>query len=237
MKTYVTERVVTGIGGKDQAGRCAAHRSNGANYRWIRGIALLSLLVGSAGSAAAGSNPLADQVRTANDRFKDVSAAVAEGYAPIPWASGVQGGAMGIHYVNGDYLKDGAIDLTKPEAVMYEPMPDGKLMLVAVEYISRSRDPPRWKASCSASTARRTVTVWTHSTNCMCGRGSRTRQAPSRTTIPMCRATQRRQANRRPAPQTSLRRAGVEIRSKLRSHQSGLCLSSAASAAEREPPF
>ena len=119
MKKYVTERDVTGIG---------------AGYRWARGFALLSLLV--AAPAAAGTNPLADHVRAANDRFKDVSAAVAEGYAPIPCASGAQGGAMGIHYVNGDYLKDGAIDLTKPEAVMYEPMPDGKLMLVAVEYIA-----------------------------------------------------------------------------------------------------
>ena len=126
MKTYVTERDVTGISG-------GAHRSKGA--RWIRSTALLSLLVGSATSAAAGSNPLADHVRRANDRFKDVSVAVAEGYAPIPCASGPQGGAMGIHYVNGDYLKDGAIDLTKPEAVMYEPMADGKLDLVAVEYI------------------------------------------------------------------------------------------------------
>ena len=119
MKKYVTERDVTGIG---------------AGYRWARGLALLSLLV--AAPAAAGSNPLADHVRAANDRFKDVSAAVAEGYAPIPCASSPQGGAMGIHYVNGGYLKDGAIDLTKPEAVMYEPMPDGKLMLVAVEYIA-----------------------------------------------------------------------------------------------------
>lgn len=42
---------------------------------------------------------------------------------------------MGIHYVNGNYLKDGVIDIAKPEAVMYEPMADGKLQLVAVEYI------------------------------------------------------------------------------------------------------
>ena len=43
---------------------------------------------------------------------------------------------MGIHYVNGAYLKDDAVDLNKPEAVMYEPMPDGKLALIAVEYIT-----------------------------------------------------------------------------------------------------
>jgi hypothetical protein len=80
--------------------------------------------------------PLADSVRKANDRFKDVSAAVAEGYAPIPCASGIEGGAMGIHYVNAGYLKDDAIDVGHPEAVMYEPGADGKMTLVAVEYIT-----------------------------------------------------------------------------------------------------
>jgi len=81
-------------------------------------------------------NPLAAKVRKANDRFHDVKAATAEGYAPIPCASSPTGGAMGIHYVNGDYLKDDAIDLAKPEAVMYEPKADGSLELVAVEYIT-----------------------------------------------------------------------------------------------------
>jgi hypothetical protein len=105
--------------------------------RWIRGLALLPLLtVGAAAAQADGSNPLADHVRAANDRFKDVSVAVAEGYAPIPCTSGVDGGAMGIHYVSKRYLKDDAIDLAHPEAVMYEPMPDGKLALIAVEYIT-----------------------------------------------------------------------------------------------------
>jgi hypothetical protein len=105
------------------------------DFRSIASLALLSLTIH--GSAwAGGSSPLVDKVRTANDRFKDVSVAVAEGYAPIPCASGLQGGAMGIHYVNGNHLKDGVVDIAKPEAVMYEPLPDGTLNLVAVEYIA-----------------------------------------------------------------------------------------------------
>jgi hypothetical protein len=89
------------------------------------------------GDMAAGNNPLADKVRAANSRFQDVSVATAEGYAPIPCASNAAGsGAMGIHYVNAAYLGDDAIDLARPEAVMYEPMPDGSLALVAVEYIT-----------------------------------------------------------------------------------------------------
>jgi len=43
---------------------------------------------------------------------------------------------MGVHYVNGALLKDGIVDIAKPEAVMYEPKADGKMDLVAVEYIA-----------------------------------------------------------------------------------------------------
>jgi hypothetical protein len=106
-------------------------------FRWVCGLAFLGAVAASAVSAHdSADNPLAEHVRTANERFKDVAAAVKEGYAPIPCASGIEGGAMGIHYVNGDYLKDGIIDIKRPEAVMYEPMPDGKLALIAVEYIA-----------------------------------------------------------------------------------------------------
>ncbi|WP_181169934.1 hypothetical protein [Mesorhizobium sp. B2-3-13] len=87
-------------------------------------------------AGAPDASPLAEKVRAANSRFLDVNAATAEGYAPIPCASGITGGAMGIHYVNGGYLKDDKIDIARPEAVMYEPMADGTLRLVAVEYIA-----------------------------------------------------------------------------------------------------
>jgi hypothetical protein len=103
--------------------------------RWTYSLALLSLIATGA-ALAAETNPLADNVRTANDRFKDVSVATSEGYAPIPCASGIEGGAMGVHYVNGGYLKDDAIDIARPEAVMYEPMADGSMKLIAVEYIT-----------------------------------------------------------------------------------------------------
>src|SRR5690242_21717554 len=93
-------------------------------------------MAGTAFAAEEDRNPLAEHVRTANDRFKDVAVAVKEGYAPIPCASGIDGGAMGIHYVSGARLKDDGIDLAHPEAVMYEPSADGKLTLIAVEYIT-----------------------------------------------------------------------------------------------------
>ena len=100
----------------------------------LTAVAMVGVL--ATGRAETSRNPLADHVRTANERFKDVSAAVAEGYAPIPCASGVDGGAMGIHYVNAQYLKDEMPDIRRPQAVMYEPGADGKMSLVAVEYIT-----------------------------------------------------------------------------------------------------
>jgi len=103
----------------------------------VTGLALSSLLmIGSASAADSGPNPLVDHVRAANSRFSDVKAALAEGYAPIPCTSGIDGGAMGVHYVNGEYLKDEIPDIKRPQAVMYEPQPDGKMALVAVEYIT-----------------------------------------------------------------------------------------------------
>jgi len=97
--------------------------------------AMVAFFVGTACAMAADGTPLQDSVRGANDRFKDVAVAVKEGYAPIPCASGIEGGAMGVHYVNANLIND-TVELGKPEAVMYEPMKNGKMKLVAVEYIA-----------------------------------------------------------------------------------------------------
>ena len=117
-------------------------RHAGRQARRLLAAALLIALGGGATLAhdghdmVAGNNPLADAVRDANGRFADVAVAIAEGYAPIPCVSGIEGGAMGIHYVNGALIEDEAIDIAHPEAVMYEPGPDGAMDLVAVEYIA-----------------------------------------------------------------------------------------------------
>ena len=90
---------------------------------WGKSLALLSLFVAGTAIAAEGSrNPLADHVRAANNRFKDVAVATSEGYTPIPCASGVDGGAMGIHYVNAKLIGE-TVDIKHPQAIMYEPKP------------------------------------------------------------------------------------------------------------------
>ena len=106
-----------------------------AKYAWI--VTVVSLASIATGVVAQQRGPtLVERVREANDRFKDVSVAVAEGYAAIPCASGIDGGAMGVHYVSEKLLKADAVDLAHPQAVMYEPGPDGKMALIAVEYIT-----------------------------------------------------------------------------------------------------
>lgn len=104
---------------------------------YIKFLTVVSLIsLATAVLAQQRGHTLVDKVRVANDRFKDVSVAVSEGYAPIPCASGIDGGAMGVHYVSEKLLKADAVDIAHPQAVMYEPGTDGKMTLIAVEYIT-----------------------------------------------------------------------------------------------------
>jgi hypothetical protein len=81
------------------------------------------------------SNTPVDDVRRVIQPFRDVTTAVAAGYARfLGCVSGPQQGAMGIHYVNSALVGDGELDVQRPEALMYEPR-GGRLELVGVEYI------------------------------------------------------------------------------------------------------
>ena len=42
---------------------------------------------------------------------------------------------MGVHYVRGDLVGDDVLEPTTPEALVYEPDGDGRMRLVAVEYV------------------------------------------------------------------------------------------------------
>ena len=84
------------------------------------------------------SNPgaLVKVVRDATARFKDVSVAQAEGYAlQFGCVSGESEGAMGLHYVNGDLVAGGVLDATKPQIVIYEAQPNGRLKLIGADYL------------------------------------------------------------------------------------------------------
>jgi hypothetical protein len=82
-------------------------------------------------------SPLAQKVRRATARFRDIDVARAEGYSvQVPCASGPGGGAMGVHLVNPALLGSKEIDAETPEALMYEPQPNGRMRLVGVEYLT-----------------------------------------------------------------------------------------------------
>jgi hypothetical protein len=82
------------------------------------------------------SAKLVQLVREATRQFIDVNAATAAGYQPfLGCVSGPDHGAMGVHYVNGDLVGDGEIDVSKPEALIYEPSDEG-MRLVGVEFVA-----------------------------------------------------------------------------------------------------
>ena len=103
-------------------------------------IGVSAIVLAACSSAHMGTHdvsmaPLAQEVRRATERYQDVAAATAAGYAPfLGCVSSPQDGAMGVHYVNGDLVGDGKLDASRPEALMYEQK-GAKLELVGVEYI------------------------------------------------------------------------------------------------------
>jgi hypothetical protein len=87
---------------------------------------------------------LVQLVRDATQAYINVNSATAAGYSQfLGCVSGPDHGAMGVHYVNTTLYGDGLIDVTHPEALIYEPS-NGKLTLVGAEYIV---DATTWLAS------------------------------------------------------------------------------------------
>ncbi|MFZ0734818.1 MAG: hypothetical protein WAM79_21055 [Candidatus Sulfotelmatobacter sp.] len=87
-------------------------------------------------AASGDQNQLVQTVRQATKQYLDVNNATKDGYAPfLGCVSGSDHGAMGVHYVNGDLL-NGTIDVAHPQALIYEPQPNGQMKLVGVEFIT-----------------------------------------------------------------------------------------------------
>jgi hypothetical protein len=86
-------------------------------------------------------DPALAAIRDATARFRNVDRATVSGYVQFfgcvhePLA-----GSMGIHFVNAGLVGDTVIDAGKPEALMYEVRPDGRLALIGVEYVVFKED-------------------------------------------------------------------------------------------------
>ena len=101
-------------------------------------------MLAPAATAAAKQNGLSI-ARAGTAGYHDVDAAVAARYGPFTDVQGIAcidnpgTGGMGIHYVSGELLADQpgspTVSAATPEALVYEPTPNGRLRLVAAEYI------------------------------------------------------------------------------------------------------
>jgi hypothetical protein len=87
-------------------------------------------------------------IRDATAKFKMTEAAEATGYKRnTDCVEHQPAGAMGYHFQNATLL-DATLDLTHPEVLVYEKMPDGSFQLNGVEFLVpisawKSTEPPR----------------------------------------------------------------------------------------------
>jgi hypothetical protein len=105
-------------------------------------LAVGVLVIGTASLVVAGNGPLAgdlERVRGALARYNSVAQAERDGYVPTSPCEASPAGAMGIHYLNPALLAPGT-DPLQPEILVYLPGENGKLKLVAAEYMSIDAD-------------------------------------------------------------------------------------------------
>jgi hypothetical protein len=110
-------------------------------FRKLIVIAVLVSASAVGATALAGGSSDLKQAKKATAPYQDLDTAKAAGYGLLLDAAGIAcidmpgQGAMGIHYVNGTLVGDATVDAKTPEAVVYEPQHDGRLKLVALEYV------------------------------------------------------------------------------------------------------
>lgn len=104
----------------------------------VAGALAVVVLTPASAQARPSDNLQATQAATA--RFHSIDQATASGYGELRDAAGIAciddpAGGMGIHYVNGALVGDAALTPTSPEVLVYQPMLDGRLKLVGLEYV------------------------------------------------------------------------------------------------------
>jgi hypothetical protein len=84
---------------------------------------------------------LVQVVRESTARYRDVRLAASDGYGlQFGCVTGGEAGAMGMHFVNLPLVLDGQLDATRPEIVIYEPLPNGKLKLIGADFLVFAAD-------------------------------------------------------------------------------------------------
>jgi len=102
-----------------------------------------SMMMSSPQKLSAQQNALVRAVQNATKKYRFVTdvAGPGDGYELVlGCVSGGDFGAMGLHYLNGPFLKDGMIDVNKPEIVLFEPTPNGGIRITGADYIVFASD-------------------------------------------------------------------------------------------------
>src|SRR5215208_4634938 len=102
-------------------------------------LATAAAALALAAPAAAAQSGL-DAARAGTAGFHQLARAQAAGYGLLTDAAGIAcidnpAGGMGVHYVNGALVGDDKVNAATPELVVYEPTENGRLRLVAAEYV------------------------------------------------------------------------------------------------------
>ena len=122
--------------------------------RLVLGMITAGLVLASQAGAAfacgdCGPGGALTAAKAATAKYHDLKLAWKSGYViladtdEITCIAEPQMGAMGVHYVKGDLVKDPAIDPNHPEALVYAPDQHGGLHLAALEYVVIKSD---WEA-------------------------------------------------------------------------------------------
>jgi hypothetical protein len=88
--------------------------------------------------------PPSDFVRKVQDatrRYQDINVALGEGYVErFGCVSGGEEGAMGVHLVRFDRVGNPKLEVSEPELLVYEPGRNGRMELVAADYLVIKED-------------------------------------------------------------------------------------------------
>ena len=131
-------------------------------------------------------NALVQAVRDATERFKDVAVAENEEYQLLfGCVTDDDKGAMGLHWVNLPLVFDGGeLDPTRPEIILYEPLPSGRLRITGADFLVIAKDwddahpgnPPQLMGQLFHRSRAPIDSGCRRSTHCTSGRG---RKAPA----------------------------------------------------------
>jgi hypothetical protein len=85
-------------------------------------------------ASSAAQNQLLATIRQGTARYHRVEAALADGYEVASPCEAIPAGGIGVHYRK-SALFDLAVDPAQPELLVYEPLENGGLRLVAVAFV------------------------------------------------------------------------------------------------------